>query len=153
MARKAVLVVPFLALMVLFCRMPKSAASGTDTQSPQENGINNTVELLRLMDQDHSGTVSRVEYDNFMNREFDMLDVDHKGELDANELSKFHLENYLAAQLLPLMDKDRNGKVSRAEFMKYMDQEFDRLDVNRNGELDVTELAEMNQRRAHATAR
>lgn len=44
-------------------------------------------------------------------------------------------------QLLQLMDKNNNGKVSRAEFMAYMSGEFDRLDVNHDGELDPDELS------------
>ena len=44
-------------------------------------------------------------------------------------------------QLLLMMDRDRNGKVSRAEFMAFMAAEFDRLDVNKDGELDPVELA------------
>ena len=47
---------------------------------------------------------------------------------------------YNAKQLLLLMDKDQNGKVSRAEFMSFMNAEFDQLDVNHDGELDVNEL-------------
>lgn len=43
-------------------------------------------------------------------------------------------------QLLLLMDTDRNDRISKAEFMKFMEAEFDRLDVNKNGELDVKEL-------------
>lgn len=43
-------------------------------------------------------------------------------------------------KLLLLMDKDQNGKVSREEFMAFMKTEFDRLDVNKDGELDVKEL-------------
>lgn len=43
-------------------------------------------------------------------------------------------------QLLLLMDKDQNGKISRQEFMSFMAAEFDRLDVDHNGELDVKEL-------------
>jgi len=46
-----------------------------------------------------------------------------------------------ARQLLQLMDTDKNGKVSRAEFMHFMEAEFDRLDVDHNGELTVQELA------------
>ena len=42
--------------------------------------------------------------------------------------------------LLGLMDQDKNGKVSQKEFMKFMKAEFDRLDKDHSGELDVKEL-------------
>jgi hypothetical protein len=43
-------------------------------------------------------------------------------------------------QLLKLMDTDGNGKVSKQEFMAFMESEFDRLDTNKDGELDLKEL-------------
>jgi hypothetical protein len=46
-------------------------------------------------------------------------------------------------RLLLLMDTDKNGKVSKKEFMAFMDAEFDRLDTNHDGELDVKELAKL----------
>src|ERR1700688_2282050 len=45
-----------------------------------------------------------------------------------------------AKRLLLLMDKDQNGKVSKEEFMNFMAAEFERLDVNKDGQLDVKEL-------------
>ncbi|HXZ02822.1 MAG TPA: hypothetical protein VEI03_22725 [Stellaceae bacterium] len=47
-----------------------------------------------------------------------------------------------AKRLLMLMDKDKNGKVSRQEFMNFMSEEFNRLDINKDGELDVSELSQ-----------
>ena len=38
------------------------------------------------------------------------------------------------------MDRDKSGKVSKEEFMKFMEAEFERMDVNKDGELDVQEL-------------
>lgn len=43
-------------------------------------------------------------------------------------------------ELLLLMDTDKNGKISKAEWMKFMSEEFDRLDKDKNGELDPQEL-------------
>jgi hypothetical protein len=45
-----------------------------------------------------------------------------------------------AKRLLLLMDRDKSGKVSRQEFMNFMAEEFERLDINKDGELDVQEL-------------
>jgi hypothetical protein len=45
-----------------------------------------------------------------------------------------------AKQLLLLMDHDQSGKVSKQEFMSFMEAEFERMDINKDGELDVKEL-------------
>lgn len=45
-------------------------------------------------------------------------------------------------QLLLLMDTDKNGKISKQEYMSFMEKEFDRLDKDHSGELDPKELAQ-----------
>ena len=47
-----------------------------------------------------------------------------------------------AKQLLLVMDTDKSGKVSKEEWMKFMDAEFDRLDADHKGQLDVKELTQ-----------
>ncbi len=55
----------------------------------------------------------------------------------------------LTAQLLQLMDTDKNGKVSKAEFLHFMEQEFDLADKNKDGELDPKELRYFQYKLSH----
>jgi Ca2+-binding EF-hand superfamily protein len=101
-------------------------------------------QLLLLMDQDQNGQVSKAEFMSFTEAEFENLDIDHSGELNPEELSRSRIRvagEELVRQLLRLMDKDRNGQVSRAEFMSFMEAEFNRLDVDHSGELSPGELS------------
>jgi hypothetical protein len=68
-----------------------------------------------------------------------MTGIAKAADSDANLASG----EYNTKQLLLLMDKDKNGKVSRKEFMDFMAAEFTRLDTNKNGELDVNELSQI----------
>jgi EF hand len=51
-----------------------------------------------------------------------------------------------AKQLLLAMDTDKSGKVSKQEWMKFMEAEFDRLDTDHKGQLDVKELMQSRMR-------
>ncbi len=63
--------------------------SDTGREQALRQGTVQTRELLRLMDTDQSGRVSREEFLNFMAAEFDRLDHDKNGELDPAELASF----------------------------------------------------------------
>ena len=52
-------------------------------------------------------------------------------------------------QLLLLMDSDKDGKVSKQEWMTFMEAEFDRLDKAKNGQLDVKKLGQSKLRVSH----
>ena len=43
-------------------------------------------------------------------------------------------------QLLLVMNTDRRGKISKQQWMAFMEAEFDRLDVTKKGELDQTAI-------------
>ena len=45
-------------------------------------------------------------------------------------------------KLLLIMEPDKKGKISKAEYMKFMEAEFERLDKDRNGDLDVKKLTQ-----------
>lgn len=48
-----------------------------------------------------------------------------------------------AERLMVLMDRHHEGGVTKEEFLRYMDAEFDRLDTDKNGKLDVNELRQL----------
>jgi hypothetical protein len=54
-----------------------------------------------------------------------------------------------AEQLLLLVDTDEKGKVSKQEWMKFMEAEFDRLDNAKTGYLDIKELMQSRLRVSH----
>ena len=45
-----------------------------------------------------------------------------------------------ARQLLRAMDKDKDGTVSKPEFLDFMSQTYNRLDAKKNGQLNEEEL-------------
>jgi len=53
---------------------------------------------------------------------------------------KFAQANKIVRELLLLMDADTNGRISKKEWMSFMEAEFNRLDKDGNGELDINEL-------------
>ena len=64
----------------------------------------------------------------------------HARENTSQAQDKLALGESEVKQILLLMDKDENGKISKHEFMSFMDAEFNRLDHDKSGELDVKEL-------------
>ena len=54
---------------------------------------------------------------------------------DRNVMAGDHVK-----QLLLVMDADKRGKISKQEWMAFMEAEFDRLDAEKKGELDQTAI-------------
>ena len=52
-------------------------------------------------------------------------------------------------QLLLLIDTDKSGKISKQEWMKFMEAEFERLDKDKKGQLDAKELTQSKLRVSH----
>ena len=103
------------------------------------------VQLLRAMDRDMNGTVSKNEFLEFMGEMFDRFDSNRSTQLEPTELRNvaFGANKRTIAEarrLLRVVDKDMNGTVSRDEFLQFMGGAFDRLDTNRNGQLEANEL-------------
>ena len=53
---------------------------------------------------------------------------------------KFARADANVKELLLLLDSDKNGRISKREWMNFMEAEFNKLDKDGNGELDQKEL-------------
>jgi Ca2+-binding EF-hand superfamily protein len=58
----------------------------------------------------------------------------------TNPQDKLALADVNVKQLLLLMDADHNGKISKQEWISFMEAEFNKLDKDGSGELDPKEL-------------
>ncbi len=149
MARKRVTRLAMSLAVMSFAALAAPDAGSARSRGSVAAGEGQVRQLLTLMDTDRNGQVSREEFMGFMEGEFESLDVDRSGELNVEELSRARVRvsgQAQVIQLLRLMDKDRNGQVSKAEFMGFMQAEFNRLDVDRSGELTPGELSRTNLR-------
>jgi hypothetical protein len=52
------------------------------------NGTTGGKQWLAAMDTDHDGTVSKEEFNTYMDAQFAKADIDHDGTLDAQELEQ-----------------------------------------------------------------
>jgi hypothetical protein len=59
--------------------------------------------LLRLMDKDKNGTVSKNEFMNYFSERFDTLDVDHNRRLEPDEMRPLLIPNWV---IRPKSNKD-----------------------------------------------
>jgi Ca2+-binding EF-hand superfamily protein len=66
-------------------------------------------QLMRMMDIDMNGTVSKDEVMNFMSQTFDRLDVNKSGTLEPNELRQTTLPNWLINRENPELNLGRGG--------------------------------------------
>jgi hypothetical protein len=64
----------------------------------------------------------------------------------SNRQANLALGEAEVKKLLPLMDTDSDGKVSKQVFMSFMEAEFDRLDKKKEGKPDVKELTQPSTR-------
>jgi len=56
-------------------------------------------------------------------------------------------------QLLLLMNTDKNGMVSKQEYMRFMEAEFHRLDKSNRGELNALQLNQSTLSASHFTGK
>ena len=118
--------------------------AGTDAYAQRPGAAH--AERLKAADTNGDGMISRDEAKALprLAERFDAIDVNGDGQLTRDEL-RFAHGKAMRAAMLRALDKDGDGKVSKAEALAAAEARFERADTNHDGFLSAEELAAARQ--------
>ena len=136
-------------------------AAPDDLPAPAEKSArasNSVPRGLMRYDTNKDGVVDRAEWKAAQEARFNRLDTNGDGKLTEDEL--FARTPAIGNSVLPtdrqvqrqstyfqLLDADKDGVVTLAEFMAQADRNFARCDINKDGRIDTAECRQALQRR------
>jgi Ca2+-binding EF-hand superfamily protein len=114
----------------------ESMGTGLQAGGPHRGG------MFAEADKDNDGKVTLAEANAASAAKFAAADTNRDGFLDAAELAALKPQGHGKGpgQGAAKLDKDGDGKLTKAEAPPRMQQRFDELDVNKDGVLDQQEL-------------
>lgn len=115
---------------------PAPATSAARVESP-------LARLLRQLDRDGDGRVSRDEQAGAANQTFRAMDADHDGQVTATEMDAVRRDLYGAGRTaiaIAQVDTDHDGRISAAEHGAATGLGFEQTDMDRDGFLTLQDL-------------
>lgn len=101
--------------------------------------------LLEKSDADGDGVITKAEFTAARAKMFDRLDRNHDSYLAKDDVPRFSLRRSANGdrmqEMMLMMDKDGDGRISRDEFVNSPSLLFGRADTNHDGQVDSAELA------------
>jgi Ca2+-binding EF-hand superfamily protein len=103
-----------------------------------------TKEMMKMIDTNHDGMVSKDEWLDNQNKAFDAIDTNKDGVLDKKEFIREDPPNVAFAtaafvrgmmtdEMFKKIDANGDGKITREEFIAYNKKIFDMLDKKKQG--------------------
>ena len=140
----------------LLISLPALAAPGDSepAKAPpaRERPASTTSGLMRY-DTNKDGFVDRKEWSAGQDARFNLLDTNHDGKLTKDELFVGNgvppTDRQLQSQVtyFRLLDSDKDGTVSKAEFMALAERNFGRCDLDKDGRITVPECRQALRRK------
>ena len=149
------------AAALLLIAGPALAAPDDTVATPEKPARASSAVPRGLMryDTNKDGVVDRAEWKAGQEARFKQLDTNGDGKLTQDEL--FARTPAIGNSVLPtdrqaqrqstyfqLLDADKDGVVTLAEFMAQADRNFARCDINKDGRIDTAECRQALQRRS-----
>jgi hypothetical protein len=153
------LVLPFAFLVAapVFAQTPDAPKPATPATIPDERaaGGHEKINFLDFYDINGDAAVPRAEFDNQRAKDFDRINTSHDGNATESQyVDEFtvRLDRQLAAERAAqikqahvrfgVLDKNKDGHISREEFEASGKKLFDTLDTNHDGVVDEKDKAE-----------
>ena len=121
-----------IALLTALCLVAAAAGTVAAQTVPSQPGGKTAgrISYFDRVDTNKDGFIDRAEYRAGLEKLFDYKDKNKDGVLSLDELKTRRGD---PAKRLARFDTDKNGSISRAEFMANADQRFARCDKNGDG--------------------
>jgi len=134
-----------LILVVALAALTTSGCVGMAVRAVAQPSGPDFFELLEKADTNGDGIITKAEFTDARAKMFARLDRNHDGYLTKDDKPRFSLRRNASGdrlqQLILMLDKDGDGRVSRDEFVNSPSLLFDRADANHDGQIDAAELA------------
>lgn len=113
--------------------------AGEDADKMERKHGDFSERMLKRVDTDQDGKISKAEADAAGTKFFARLDDNGDGKIEDNEMPQRHSARF-GGKMFDRMDADQDGKVTKAEFQAAGEKMFQRMDKNGDGVVEKDEM-------------
>jgi len=149
------------ATSLVFAGPGQGKGKGKGKGGPGGKGKPTPEKVMKHLDKDGNGSISKSEAPERMATHFDKMDANDDGAISLDELKAAFKKRAekggkgkggkgkpTPEKFIKRFDKDGNGTISKGELPEKMQQRFDKIDQNGDGAIDIAEIKKMMERHA-----
>lgn len=123
--------------------LPVAAQAASPAMAGRQFDGSQAMERMQAADANHDGAVTRAELAAYRKDEWQRLDRNGDGYFSPDDLPRFLRDRWNGdklAQMRETLDRNRDGRISRAEFTSGPTPAFDMADTNHDNRVTQPEL-------------